>query len=736
MEKQDQYRALSQHFSPKSSKKSRNFSSEPKSQTLKTCDNLEFLPYKSSSKVKSQPSKKQSSANSDKPSKKDELEKIDEGKSIKAYYRSRYTSLIKSIQDSNKQKMIQKELEELKMKKLKEKLKDELGLRQVKSKFKQLSEDNSEIKQEKIEKQEKSGVSKRQPTNEIEESKLSPEELKQKRENAAKIVRRAQEHLQKIAEKKMEEQKKEEDAAIREQKLRQALKEAILNRNQEEGEIQRKKSEKLLTHPKKILITDMALYKKRHKLTENDKIFIIYGCYPDIRKALLARGNWHENLDVNSPCFDLKWTVRRKDIDFDSLQSHQLCNHFNKSTMITTKDGLCHSLRNLIWFNSVDIDTFYPRCFDLSETAEREDFFTEFKAVQAECILKAVAAGDKVSLKVLRTALKVTKKRLRDLDELIDDPKASSWELVSEKDWKILSGPLTGSGDITSLLGEVQSVLAKLREKYPQFDLNGKDNIWILKPAGLSRGRGIEIYNHIEEIKDKLQKEGQYVIQKYIENPLVVKGKKFDIRQWVLVTSWNPLTAWFYDNCYLRFGVEDYSNFDLKNKFVHLTNNSIQKNSEKFDKTDIEGNMWHSDDFRNHLKTVEGFDIWEEQIKPQIKKIVTYSLECVQDMVDGRQGSCELYGYDIMIDETYKPWLIEVNCSPAMDYSTQITEYMVQDVMNDTIKIMVDYYYAGLREKANVDTGDFVLLVKSEKTIDLPVGRFGLSLLCQGKAIK
>jgi tubulin monoglycylase TTLL3/8 len=105
-------------------------------------------------------------------------------------------------------------------------------------------------------------------------------------------------------------------------------------------------------------------------------------------------------------------------------------------------------------------------------------------------------------------------------------------------------------------------------------------------------------------------------------------------------------------------------------------------------------------------------------------------------MVDGRKGSCELYGYDIMLDDQYNPWLIEINCSPAMDYSTSITEYMVKEVMDDTIKIMIDYYYAPWNKKSNVDTGDFVLLVKSDQTVDRPIQSFGLTLLCQGKAIK
>ena len=69
------------------------------------------------------------------------------------------------------------------------------------------------------------------------------------------------------------------------------------------------------------------------------------------------------------------------------------------------------------------------------------------------------------------------------------------------------------------------------------------------------------------------------VIQKYIENPMIVKKKKFDIRQWIVVTSWEPLVVWGFSEPYARFCTADYNAKRVKDKYAHLANRSVQKHA-------------------------------------------------------------------------------------------------------------------------------------------------------------
>ena len=63
---------------------------------------------------------------------------------------------------------------------------------------------------------------------------------------------------------------------------------------------------------------------------------------------------------------------------------------------------------------------------------------------------------------------------------------------------------------------------------------------------------------------------------------------------------------------------------------------------------------------------------------PQIKQGVIDSLLSVKEVLQHRDRGHELFGYDFMVDTELNVWLIEVNSSPSMEFSTAITEKLVK----------------------------------------------------------
>lgn len=101
--------------------------------------------------------------------------------------------------------------------------------------------------------------------------------------------------------------------------------------------------------------------------------------------------------------------------------------------------------------------------------------------------------------------------------------------------------------------------------------------MWIVKPANLSRGRGIYIIKDIGE----LSVDDTSVVSRYIQNPLLINGHKFDLRIYVAVTSFDPLRVYVFKEGLARFASEQYSN-KTENKFQHLTNYSVNKKNDNF----------------------------------------------------------------------------------------------------------------------------------------------------------
>jgi len=251
-----------------------------------------------------------------------------------------------------------------------------------------------------------------------------------------------------------------------------------------------------------------------------------------------------------------------------------------------------------------------------------------------------------------------------------------------------------------------------------------KSPLWIYKPKNDYGGQGCYVYNiTTQEFKDRLKKDvdkrKNFVLQRYIENPLLIGGYKFHMRVFLYLESMDPPVGYIYHGGQVLFSTKKYScdkkklgkNFD---KYAHLTNWSLHglpNNHERLlaDKDVVGvGCEWRWARLVRHLKktfpkTFSEANMWEQLSHigrecflailshPTLKK---YS----KKMVKNRHF--EVFGMDILMDEQFKCWLLECNNSPGLCDSPE----KVPVPAKNGKKIRIDY---GARE-ARKDTCEFV----------------------------
>ncbi len=245
-------------------------------------------------------------------------------------------------------------------------------------------------------------------------------------------------------------------------------------------------------------------------------------------------------------------------------------------------------------------------------------------------------------------------------------------------------------------------------------------NLWLLKPTHLNRGRGIHVFHDLVTLKELITKychkesaaanddptvinmANTFIVQKYIERPLLINNRKFDIRVWVLLTQ--ELDCYFFKEGYLRTSSTEYKidPDDIDNKFVHLTNNAIQKFSDKYGSFE-DGNQMSFQAFQQYLDAhyPEKSIKVAEDLVPTMKNLVKKTILAVRKKLDGsatRKFSFEIFGYDFIIDEDFNLWLIEVNTNPCLEESSALLKALIPRMVNDAFKITLDNIFPPLAQ--------------------------------------
>ena len=271
----------------------------------------------------------------------------------------------------------------------------------------------------------------------------------------------------------------------------------------------------------------------------------------------------------------------------------------------------------------------------------------------------------------------------------------------------------------------------------PDFEIEYKKTkkaLWIVKPVNLSRGRGVHLLKGESEFKQLYKKSTQlslpqYLISKYIDRPHLLNNKKYDLRIYVLIASFTPLRIYLYNNGLVRFATEDYQRGDLDNIFIHLTNYSINKNNLKYksnqnikeqqcdifpreetEMTEAEGgieydengddnipdddsNKWSLIEYRNNFKKIgKGHimdRIWEQIEAIVVKTVISAYSEYYKNIFPNKvNNTFELYGFDILIDDHFKAWLIEVNVNPSLHCTSPLDLSIKTDLISDIFNVV------------------------------------------------
>ncbi|PWV02642.1 putative tubulin tyrosine ligase [Trypanosoma cruzi] len=214
--------------------------------------------------------------------------------------------------------------------------------------------------------------------------------------------------------------------------------------------------------------------------------------------------------------------------------------------------------------------------------------------------------------------------------------------------------------------------------------------ILIVKPSASSCGRGIHLFRGMPPMPTGTR---QLVCQRYLGNPMLIYGRKFDLRLYCVVTAFDPLRIFLFDEGLVRFAAQKYPGMDkdLENIHVHLTNYSVNKTAEL--NRASRGKEYHSDDpldikwclsdLRDFLikKNKDGGLAWERIMRGCEDVVIKTFLSIEHDVVQRIRKECsdktgrgcfELYGLDLMVDNQCNVKLIEVNIMPSLATGTPL----------------------------------------------------------------
>ncbi|KAM5320126.1 inactive polyglycylase TTLL10 [Glossophaga mutica] len=276
-------------------------------------------------------------------------------------------------------------------------------------------------------------------------------------------------------------------------------------------------------------------------------------------------------------------------------------------------------------------------------------------------------------------------------------------------------------------------------EREAFFTLFDETQTWICKPTASNQGKGIFLLRHQEEVA-ALQAKTQSieedpvhrkmalpvrapqarVVQRYIQNPLLLDGKKFDVRAYLLIACAVPYMVFFgHGYARLTLNLYDPRSQDLSG---HLTNQFMQKKSPLYVLLK-EDTVWSMEQLNRYInsKFREPRGLPSDWVfttfTRRMQQIMAHCFLAVKPKLECKLGYFDLIGCDFLIDDNFKVWLLEMNSNPALHTNCEVLKEVVPRVVMETLDLALETFQKSLRGQKMLpllSQRRFVLLLNGE----------------------
>ena len=237
---------------------------------------------------------------------------------------------------------------------------------------------------------------------------------------------------------------------------------------------------------------------------------------------------------------------------------------------------------------------------------------------------------------------------------------------------------------------------------------DSRENPWIVKPSNLSQGKGIRILWRFDWLRDLYAKPGsdgadlaididghdKFVIQRYIRNPLLLEGRKSEVRLYFLIACLDPLLVLLYREGTVRLNSLPFKLDDFDNVLIHVTNVYQQERHPDFDPgLRLKWDFAELQAYLTHELKIAGPRFIERELKPRLKKILAFAVDAtIAELRETppRGQFFGLYGADIILDDRLRPWLTEVQLNPGLSHDDPVKKRIVPAMLREAARIVLE----------------------------------------------